>query len=329
MIAREWEYLVPVRAYCELHDIPSQMGNEDIPGFWRLRETRAFVNWLRARDPRVIDNAALDVWLAARPTDRWHDLLRQAAEEHALETGGAEVPVANFIEWLAEWGREIRRRQSGLLLLSAHRAKGLEFDHVAVLDGGWNRIGRRGDPDEARRLYYVAMTRARQTLMLADMHGSNRLQTALAGNYSVVQRDPSVLPPNSEAIDYRHVRASLEDVDLSYAGRHGVDRRARRSIAALSPGDALELRVTEQGHRELLDRKGVVVGRLAKRFRPPEGYRFRAAEVFAIAERGREASDPQYRGSLKFDRWEVVVPEFVFEPDGRAEDANRRAGGFS
>ena len=50
------------------------------------------------------------------------------------------APVEAFVEWLAEWGREARRRQRGLLLLTAHRAKGLEFDHVVVLDGGWGRI---------------------------------------------------------------------------------------------------------------------------------------------------------------------------------------------
>ena len=50
----------------------------------------------------------------------------------------------------------------GLLLLTAHRAKGLEFDHVAVLDGGWDRVGRNEDADAPRRLYYVAMTRARE-----------------------------------------------------------------------------------------------------------------------------------------------------------------------
>lgn len=40
----------------------------------------------------------------------------------------AEVPTASFIEWLAEWARDARRGQNGLLLLTAHRAKGLEFD---------------------------------------------------------------------------------------------------------------------------------------------------------------------------------------------------------
>ena len=50
------------------------------------------------------------------------------------------------------------------MLLTAHRAKGLEFDHVAVLDGGWERVGRNEDKDAVRRLYYVAMTRYRKTL---------------------------------------------------------------------------------------------------------------------------------------------------------------------
>ena len=150
VISREWKYLEPVRAFCETHDIPVQMANEEIPSFWRLRETRRFVAWLRAREPRVVDGAALRGWAEACPSGPWYDLLRQAVDEHVLETGGGDVPVSHVIEWLAEWGREIRRRQRGLLLLTGHRAKGLEFDHVVVLDGGWDRVGRDEDPDAHR-----------------------------------------------------------------------------------------------------------------------------------------------------------------------------------
>ena len=180
VIAREWEYLVPVRAFCEVHGIPAQMGNEEIPSFWRLRETRALVEWLRGRKPRLVDSAALETWAQARPSNPWHDLLRQAIGEHKLETEGGETPVDHFIEWLAEWGRDIRRRQHGLLLLTGHRAKGLEFDHVAVLDGGWERVALGEDADEPRRLYYVAMTRARQTMVLARFNRRHRLQNPLA-----------------------------------------------------------------------------------------------------------------------------------------------------
>ena len=50
VIAREWKYLAPVRAFCETYGVPSQMGDEEIPGFWHLRETRQFVEWLRKRE---------------------------------------------------------------------------------------------------------------------------------------------------------------------------------------------------------------------------------------------------------------------------------------
>ena len=314
VIAREWEYLAPVRAFCELHGIPSQMGNEEIPNFWRLRETRAFVDWARARKPRVIDGDALQGWMKTKPNNPWHDLLRQAIEEHALETGGGDMPVDHFIEWLAEWGREIRRRQHGLLLLSGHRAKGLEFDHVAVLDGGWDRVGEEEDPDEPRRLYYVAMTRARQTLSLGRFQGPHTLQEALLGSPSVVHRDPVEFPPISKALEYRHVRANLEQVDLGFAGRQRSHHRVHRAIASLSPGDGLEMRVVEGGSWELLDRAGMVVGRLARSFKPPAGMRCRVCTVLAIVEWSCEASDPQYRDIIKCDTWEVVVPELVFEP---------------
>ena len=315
VIAREWKYLIPARAFCEANGIPAQMGDEEIPGFWRLRETRAFVDWLRRRSARVVDGETLAGWAAARPAGPWHDLLRQAIEEHSLETGGAETPVGHFIEWLAEWGRDIRRRQRGLLLLTGHRAKGLEFDHVAVLDGGWDRAGRDEDKDAPRRLYYVAMTRARQTLTLAQFDGPHPLLDALHRNRSVMRRGPAALPPGSAALEYRYIRPGLNDIDVGFAGRQHMHRPVHRAIAALSPGDRLETRIAEGGRWQLLDRNGRTVGRLAARFRPPPGMRCRATEVLAIVGWNRDASEPQYRDSARCDSWEVVVPELVFEPD--------------
>ena len=315
VIAREWKYLAPVRAFCEAHGIPTQMGDEEIPRFWRLRETRAFVAWLRAREPRVVDGAALRGWAEACPTDPWHDLLRQAVEEHALETGGAEMPVDHVVEWLADWGRDIRRRQRGLLLVAAHSAKGLEFDHVAVLDGGWHRVGSGEDPDAPRRLYYVAMTRARQTLALARFDGPHRLQEALRDRPSAMQRALAVPSTARPELLRHHVRPSLENVDLGFAGRRGECDQIHRAIAALSPGERLETRIADQEHWLLLDGAGTTVGRLAQKFEPPAGMRCRAASVLAVVGWSREASEPQYREAMKCDAWEVVVPELVFEPD--------------
>ena len=346
VIAREWKYLEPVRAFCEVHRIPAQMGNEEIPSFWRLRETRALVEWLRRRESRLVAGADLRAWLDERPPGPWIELLREAVDEHALESGvETEVPVVHFIEWLAEWGRDVRRRQRGLLLLTAHRAKGLEFDHVAVLDGGWDRVDEDEDSDAPRRLYYVAMTRARQTLALARLAKSGSrpqfraaqrgyvrepappeyavrrhpLHRSIADSPSVLQRPsdgaPREAPEQAVELARRYRRPGLDEINLGFAGRHPVRHRVHRAIAALAPGDPLEVRVDERERRELLDRSGEVVGRLAHAFEPPAGMRCVSAAVHAVVTWSRDASEPEFRDGLKCDRWEVVVPELIFEPD--------------
>ena len=315
VVAREWSYLDPVRSLCELEGIPIQMANEDILNVWHLRETRRLVNWLRARDSRLVAGEDLDDWAAEQPPGAWSELLQESMAEYTLETGGAETPVDHCIEWLAEWGREVRRRQRGLLLLTAHRAKGLEFDHVIVLDGGWDRVDRGEDTDAPRRLYYVAMTRARHTLTLARFPEAHPLQDALRGSSSVIRRQAPVnLPPAPPELERRYKRLNLGEVFLGFAGYKRPNDPVHRAIAALSPGDSLRVRMG-QTRWKLLDHNGRVVGQLAAGFKGIDNMRCAHAKVFAIVAWDRERSEPQYRDRLLCDEWEVVVPELIFEPD--------------
>ncbi len=315
VVAREWSSLDPVRSLCDLEGIPVQMANEEFTGVWHLRETRALVKWLQKRDSYVVKSADLDDWLLGQPVGPWIELLQEAVTEYALETGGAETPVDQFIEWLAEWGREVRRRQRGLLLLTAHRAKGLEFEHVVVLDGGWGRVGSGEDADAPRRLYYVAMTRARQTLTLARFPGRHPFLDSLPDNPSMLRRaGPIELPPAALELARRYRRISLRDVMLSYAGYRHPNHPIHHAVAALSSGDRLQVRATAN-RWELLDCSGTVVGRLAAGFEAPAGMRCTFATVLAVVTWDRERSEPQYRDNLRCDAWEVVVPELVFEPD--------------
>ena len=308
VIAREWKHLEPVRSLCEVHGIPTQMGNEETPAFWRLRETQALLRWLRGG--KAVTDADIRNWLGERKAGYWNELLREAVEEYEEESGGAETPASHFIEWLAEWGREIRRRQRGLLLVTAHGAKGLEFDHAVILDGGWNNPAK--DTDEATRLYYVAMTRAKKTLALMRLGGSNPLREALRGSASVVEREPVAFPDEQKKFRRRHMRLSLKDVFISFAGYKPADHSLHRSISALSHGDRLGTRVVN-GRWELLDGSGTVVGQFAKKFHPPEGMRCVGATVFAVVLRNREDSDPEYRKKIVCEQWEVILPELVFE----------------
>ena len=318
VIAREWSYLEPVRTVCERDGIPVQMANEGNLSLWHLRETQALVNWVRRRDPGMLRTADVKDWLDRQPPGPWVQLLWQAADEHDIETATAEVPAASFIEWLAEWARDARRRQNGLLLLTAHRAKGLEFDHVVVLDGRWDRVNRNEDPDAPRRLYYVAMTRARQTLALARLPTPHLFQDTLRDNPSVQWREPTTLPPPTPELARRYQRLTLSDVYLSFAGYKPPGDRTHRAIAELAPGDQLQVR-PKSDRWELRNYEGTVVGTLARKFEPPPDMRCIKATVLAVATWSRDRSDPQYQQHLKNDTWEVVIPELVFEPLGSEE----------
>ncbi len=319
VVARDWRYLDPVRSLCGLEAIPVQMANEEFSGVWHLRETRALVNWVRGRASKLVSGADLNGWAVKQPLGPWAELLQEAIAEYSLETSGAETSVDYFIEWLAEWGREVRRRQRGLLLMTAHRSKGLEFDHVVVLDGGWDRVGRGEDRDAPRRLYYVAMTRARQTLTLARFPGSHPFQDALQGTPPVLHRRTSVnLPLAAPELERQFRRLSLRDVFLSFAGYRHPGHPVHRAIAHLSPGDPLQVRV-RSNRWELLDRNRTVVGQLAGGFEASIGMHCTFATVLAIATWDRDRSEPQYRDGLHCDTWEVVVPELVFGPEPKAE----------
>lgn len=313
VIAREWKYLDPVRSFCELNGIPVQMGYEEAPHFWRLRETQALVSWLRERGEQLLKPDALAHWLSLQPAGPWIDLLREAIDTYVLETGNAELPAGHFVEWLAEWGREVRRRQNGLLLLTAHRAKGLEFEHVAVLDGGWSGQSAADDPDAVRRLYYVAMTRAKQTLMLARMAKGNVLLDGLPDIPDLLRRDREQAPEPAPELARIYERLTLRDVDLGFSGRVGPQDPIHSAIAQLTAGDALAIREGPSG-KEFLSGDGQVVGRVARRYRAPPGMVCVSATVAALVIRKVGDGGAEFRDRSKVGCWEVVVPDLLYEP---------------
>ena len=333
VIARNWADLDPVRSVCEVHGIPAQSAREELSSFWRARETQGFLQALGAGGTRTIGRADIERHRSQLADDPWSILLAQALEELLLEEGDAEVlPVAHVRNWLGEWSRDIRRAQRGLLLTSAHKAKGLEFDHVVILDGRWNTAGNGEDAGTPRRLYYVAMTRARETLALMQLDDAGRpdprdkalaarqgeragtLLRSLAGAPSVVQRQapqPDIADPR---LDERIMECTLGDVFVSFAGRKAPGNRTHRAIAALSPGDPLSL-VQASGHWKVVDGNGRQVGRMAKRWSVPAGMAIAKAVVGGIFTRwAKDESDEEWKKRLRCDTWEVVVPRLTLTP---------------
>jgi len=74
--------------------IPVQMADEEAPHFWRLRETQALVEWLRAHETKLVDTGAIGRWLDLQSAGPWWSLLREAVAGYEIETGAAELPIA-------------------------------------------------------------------------------------------------------------------------------------------------------------------------------------------------------------------------------------------
>jgi len=127
---------------------------------------------------------------SVRRAERVAELL-EAARSFELD---AERPVTlqDFLERFSLLDTQDRRRDgskedAGVTLMTVHAAKGLEFPLVLLvgMDQGMfphERALKEGNEDEERRLFYVALTRAKQYLVLlrAQMrskHGSKTRET--------------------------------------------------------------------------------------------------------------------------------------------------------
>ncbi len=307
VIARDWRRLEPVRAYAESLGIPIDMANEKPLNLWRMREMQGFIRALLADRTRLLTIHDLVAILNAQPQSRWTDLIGEGIGTLARELVEKAAPVPDIMQWFGEWARDVRGEQRGLLLMTAHRAKGLEFHHVAILNGGWDRPSRGEDADAPRRLFYVAMTRARSTLtVMTD------------GPHAFVQPGDAVLSrritPDAALprACLRYVPPDPKLVDLSFAGRLRLGDPSLAAIAAARPGDPIHL-IRDGDRWRIENAQGQTLARLSRAFSPPEGTTFLRGEVAAILQWRREDGDEDYHHLLRRDAWEVVLPELVFE----------------
>ncbi len=317
VLARNRASLAPIRAWCELEGVPYCSSERDAsqPRLHQTREARALLDLLNARPRRRLCAAALLRWFARRfggtgADDPWLGLLAEFLDELHTSWPEGRVPTGIVIEALYEFGNEARRSERGRLVLSTvHGAKGREFRHVALLDGGdW----RSAAPDE-RRLYYVGMTRARDNLVLCEGSAdTNPFSPALGGEGLLRAPLPAQLDCRPE-LGRLYLAPGLADVDLGFAGRQPAGHPVHRAIDLLRHGDSLQW-LTDNGRHRLVTSSGIVVGRLAARFNLPPGQVLRVT-VAAIVHRTRaQIQDSQWRDAAKVEEWWVVLPEIVLAP---------------
>lgn len=105
-----------------------------------------------------------------------------------LEIEEAAKPYQTLEEWFAhveEYTEALKQKEqkkgkdgTGVHLMTMHAAKGLEFDTVLIIQANEGRIPyqralKDGGEEEERRLFYVAMTRAKERLLITYVKSKN------------------------------------------------------------------------------------------------------------------------------------------------------------
>jgi ATP-dependent DNA helicase RecQ len=302
VLARNHVYLKSLRAWCELNDVPYFLAADKEAGLQVTRQ-RGFVNAvniLSSYQLPLTPGGALQILTPQLMDEQWIAFFDTAFMHLTLENGELLISGRAIVDWLYEYARELRHQpRKGLYLGTVHSAKGLEFRHVGLLDGGW--LDSALKINDERRLYYVGMTRAEESLTLCEFASGNPFSRQVSGG----ALNSSFVGEHDVRLDKEYKQLSLKEIDLSYAGRKPAGTAIHTAIAELKPNDPLSLE-PDDGCFLILDKQGREVGRTAKAFKL--GIDIERCQVAGIVVRYTADNAEEYRAGMKVDTWEVVVP---------------------
>lgn len=327
VLARTRDDLVSIRSALDDAKIPVDWrADEEMPvSPFRIREVHA---WLAH-----LEKAKHESWTAAATRDqlsqlrgaannRWWKFIDAIWSEWTGEAGVASVPVSLirvfFDEAIAERQR-YHRTGDGVTLVTAHKAKGLEFPHVIIADGGWRPSADHEEMEEERRVYYVAATRAQETLtLLVQRDRRTPFPMEIAGAH-VLDRSPRQVEAGQTPppIARRYVIIDPKQLYLSYAAAMTETSAVHVALKNTSTGDPLQLVARGKWiHLETI--QGIPIAALSEAGRKEWGPRLgkvRSATVTAMVRRTIEQQDVQYRANCLSEAWEFPIVEVCWNED--------------
>ncbi len=307
--------LLSIRACLHKQDIPYSFSRTDGESFplHGVREIAAFRDFLRDRSQSLLSTEALRAWL---PEERnhWHQLIASVIDDWQDQFGKDPVEVIFFQRQLNEFLLEQRRQTrvgAGIVLSTVHGVKGEEFKYVMVADGSWRfTYADAAHCEEERRLYYVAMTRAIEQLVLFRIQNADNPHLAVLDN-NVISGDFSKCQRHLEGMTRFHT-VGLPMLYLSFAGRYPQGHKVHHCLDWLNTGDRVEIARQSRGSISIV-KDGVEIARLSKKGIDELGNEIgqgRPATVIAMVKRLKEA-DSDYSESLKVENWWLPVVEFT------------------
>ena len=325
ILARTHRELEPIRAACHELGIPVALpiSREGFPPLHRFREIVCAVDFLREHEKELMRPSEIAHSVHAlrkgRGDSPWWEVVDSILDELREEIGDGRICLTTVIDHLYEALLDYRTEKvlgNGIQLRTVHTAKGMEFPHVLITGGGWRRGRSVKETEEERRILYVGMTRARETLTLCHLADEGQPFLRDLGADGLLSRDA----PESRRVDERvfarcFALFSLADMHIDFAGWHPSNHPIHTSLKELEEGDRVRL-VENKSHIDIRSDKGVTLGRLSKAAAPTWSGRLAAvqeARVFAIIRRRKEdIRDETYARRCVVSEWEIPLLEVVY-----------------
>lgn len=324
VLSREHADLAQVRTLAERESIPIRWvaARSAMPPLHQIREIHRLLAELRKQHGSFKRASDLSKMAAEMfgpgPVNRWTQFLGRLLENWATESGDAELPVQDALEFFYESCSESHRELTygeGVTLCTVHSAKGAEFDHVLVI-GPWRLPAEKAAREEARRTFYVGMTRARKTLAVFNRRDVvPSLPQTLSGS-GILRREFAAAGRQPEpAMNYQVL--SLEDIYLGYPAQFKETHPVHKALSAVKVGDKLAMQSVHGNGLGLFDSSGVCVARLSRKAAAAWEKRLstvREIRVLAMVHRDAEQGTADTQGSrYQISEWEIPLVEVVFE----------------
>ncbi|MGZ8234739.1 MULTISPECIES: RecQ family ATP-dependent DNA helicase [Methylobacter] len=318
VLATAWRLLDPVRTLLEQHDIPISimLPADKQPPLSRIRENADLLDAIK-QSPHPLSKAGdwrryLDDGYGSEPANIWLTQLKAVLQDWQDETDDGAMPKLQILEFLYEVLAEQRRERclgNGVFLSTVHSVKGMEFAHLAIVDGGWVTPA----TEELRRLFYVAMTRAKETLCLMQRQDQrNPFLAEITGDHLLARAvNPS---PKTGTLTKQYAILGMKDVDLSYAGSFDASQPIHQHLARLNTGSRLSME-NNNGKVVLKDQDRVVavLSKQGAQFWTAKINAIESVTVLAMVRRYREDSEESYQARCKVGQWELPLVEVVFD----------------
>ena len=327
VIARTNADLMPVRVALEQAKIPcSIVGSDSVPNLARVREIYGWLEYLKTKKGQLWSGNKLYGKLRGRLgvsflRTTFGRIIDRIGSEFQVEVGDAEILCEDILDYFYDALFEQKRRgfaSTGVILSTAHKVKGLEFDNIIILDGNWvDQHKGLAQLEEARRLYYVAFTRAKKCITLFEHpEYPNRFIHEIP-EHLVYRRSVEVDIADPKLLELSYNIINLDELHIGFSAYLKPMDSSSRALQRAGPGDpvSLKLETDKNGaeHVYVFNRYGKKLGQLSKKgtanWKPRLGCVLNA-KLTSVHTRLREDGNGNNKGAQA--KWYIPIVEVLW-----------------